>query len=327
VLAVVLDEFGPPANLTLRELPDVVPGEGQVRVVVKAAGVHLVDTALRRGVQRGPIPLPPLPHVPGREVAGVVDAVGPKADPAWVGRRVVAHLGATATGGYSSLAVTAQETLHVAPDLGFPEAVALVGTGRMAVSVADVASFRRGDVVLITSAAGGVGTLVVQMAKRAGALVVGLTSGAAKGRQALANGADVAVDYRVSGWPEEVRRALDGRGVTVAIDGVGGAAGRAVLELLDVGGRLVIIGFAPGEEVTAVSTDDLVSRGISAASALGTRTLQRPGGLRGLEIEALRLGGEGQLHPAVQCFPLADAARAHEALESRSAYGKVVLVP
>jgi threonine dehydrogenase-like Zn-dependent dehydrogenase len=93
--------FGPPDVLVLDELPDLEPGAGQVRVAVRASGVHLLDTTLRRGESGGPMPLPELPTVPGREVAGVVDAVGEGVDPAWVGRRVVAHLGMV-PGGYAA---------------------------------------------------------------------------------------------------------------------------------------------------------------------------------------------------------------------------------
>src|SRR5688500_11721254 len=81
------------------------PGPGELRIAVRAAGVHLIDTTIRAGQGGGPFPLPPLPMTPGREVAGVVDAVGPGVDPAWVGRRAVAHLGPAGGGGYAELAV------------------------------------------------------------------------------------------------------------------------------------------------------------------------------------------------------------------------------
>ncbi|NUS11262.1 MAG: alcohol dehydrogenase catalytic domain-containing protein, partial [Streptomyces sp.] len=100
MFAVRLHEFGGPGKLRYEEVPDPEPGEGQVRVAVAAAGVHLVDTLLRAGRPPGSFPLPELPTVPGREVAGTVDRAGPGVDPAWVGRRVVAHLG-MAPGGYA----------------------------------------------------------------------------------------------------------------------------------------------------------------------------------------------------------------------------------
>jgi NADPH:quinone reductase len=105
VHAIRLRAFGPAENLVYEDVPDPVPGEDHVRIAVEAAGVHLIDTKLRNGVQMGPLPLPDLPAIPGREVAGVVEAVGPGVDERWVGRLVVAHLGPTGAGGYAELAV------------------------------------------------------------------------------------------------------------------------------------------------------------------------------------------------------------------------------
>src|SRR5262249_2459527 len=117
--AIRLHAFGPPENLVLDDLPDLTPTAGQVRIAVEASGVHLLDTTVRRG-EAGPVPLPELPTVPGREVAGVVDDVAPDADPAWLGRRVVAHLGPV-PGGYAEQAVTAEEKLFDVPDhVSFP---------------------------------------------------------------------------------------------------------------------------------------------------------------------------------------------------------------
>jgi NADPH:quinone reductase len=96
VHGIVLHDFGPAENLVYEEVPDPVPRGGEVRIAVEAAGVHLIDTTLRRGVQMGPMPLPQLPATPGREVAGTVDEIGPGVDDRCRGRRVVAHLGPTA---------------------------------------------------------------------------------------------------------------------------------------------------------------------------------------------------------------------------------------
>ena len=113
--AIRLHEFGPAENLRYEEVPDPEPGPGQVRIAVAVAGVHLVDTTIRSGEQRGPFPLPELPAIPGREVAGVVDTVGAGVDPSWIGRRVVAHLG-MASGGYAELAVArGRVAAHASP--------------------------------------------------------------------------------------------------------------------------------------------------------------------------------------------------------------------
>jgi NADPH2:quinone reductase len=324
--AIRLHEFGPPENLVYEEVEDPQVGPGQVRIAVAAAGVHLIDTTIRAGVQRGPMPLPDLPAIPGREVAGVVDALGSGVDEGWLGRRVVAHLG-PASGGYAELAVRETEALRALPDgLADDDAVAMIGTGRTALAILEVAALTADDVVLVTAAAGGLGSLLVQAARNAGATVVGVAGGPAKVQRVAQLGAAVAVDYAAPDWSEAVRATLDGRAVTVALDGVGGALGRGALELLGPGGRLILFGFASGQP-TELSAGDLFARGISATAAVGARIAQRPGGLRDLEEQALAAAADGRLVPLVQRFALAEAAAAHEAIERRATVGKTVLVP
>ena len=324
--AIRLHAFGPAANLRYEEVEDPRPGPGQVRIAVAASGVHLIDTALRAGRPMGPLPLPELPTIPGREVAGTVDAVGPDVDEGWVGRRVVAHLG-LASGGYAELAVREVEALHALPDgLADDAAVAMIGTGRTALAILEVAALTAEDIVLITAAAGGLGSLLVQAARNAGATVVGVAGGPAKVQRVAQLGATVAVDYSAPDWSDAVRTALDGRAVTVALDGVGGAPGRSALELLGAGGRLILFGFSSGEP-TELSAGDLFARGITVSAAIGARITQRPGGLRDLEEQALEAAADGGLVPLVQRFALADAAAAHEAIERRATIGKTVLVP
>src|SRR5919199_780628 len=139
MLAVRQHAFGGPERLRIEEVPDPHPGAGQVRIRVDAAGVHLIDTALRRGEGGGPLGPPALPMTPGREVAGVVDELGPGVDAHWLDRRVVADLG-PASGGYAELALAAVESLDEVPDvLDADEAVAMVGTGRTTVAILELA--------------------------------------------------------------------------------------------------------------------------------------------------------------------------------------------
>ncbi len=308
--AIRLHEFGPAENLRYEEVPDPAPGAGQVRIAVEAAGVHLIDTSIRAGRAGGPFPLPALPMVPGREVAGTLGD----------GRRVVAHLG-MASGGYAELAVTAETALHDIPEgLGADVAVAAIGTGRTAVGILEVAELGADDVVLVLAAAGGLGTLLLQGARNAGAISIGAAGGDAKVARLAA---DVAVDYSRPGWSEPLRE----HGVTVVLDGVGGALGRAALETLRPGGRIVLFGFASGSP-TEITSGDLLRLGIRADAAVGPRMLGRPGGLRELETAALAAAAEGRLVPAVgQRFPLAEAAAAHAAIEARATIGKTVLIP
>ena len=325
--AIRLHAFGPAENLRYETVDDPVPGPGQVRIAVTAAGVHVIDTVIRSGRRQGLLPLPALPAIPGREVAGVVDALGPGVDDGLLGRRVVAHLGA-ASGGYAELAVPDAEALHLIPDdLADDAAVAMIGTGRTAIGILETARLAADDVVLVTAAAGGLGSLLVQAARAAGATVVAAAGGEAKAARARELGATIAVDYSADDWGATVREALDGRDVTVALDGVGGALGRGALELLGPGGRLILFGFASGAP-TQLSAGDLFARGLTASAAVGPRVLQRPGGLRDLEERALAAAASGRLTPVVgQRFPLAEAAAAHAAIEARATVGKTVLVP
>ena len=319
--AIRLHAFGPPDNLVLDELPDLEPGAGEVRIVVEASGVHLLDTTIRRG-EPGPFPPPELPTVPGREVAGVVDGVGPDADRTWLGQRVVSHLGPV-PGGYAEQAVTAVEKLFkVADHVSFPDAVAAVGTGRTALGVVELEPPAADDVVLVPSAAGGLGWLLVQSALAAGATVVAAARG--ERTEALAGlGAHVVVDYAESGWDDKVR--AETGGVSLVYDGVGGAVGRHSLKLLSPGGRLVMFGFSAGTP-TRLTTDDLIGRGISAGWSLGARMAALPGGVPGLAARALEKVSSGEWRPLVSTFPLEEAARSHADLEQRRALGKVVLV-
>jgi NADPH2:quinone reductase len=317
--------FGGPEQLALEELPDLEPDAGQVRVAVQAAGVHLLDGSIRRG-EPGPFGTVTLPMTPGREVAGVVDALGPGVDTGWLGRRVVVHLGA-ASGGYASQAVapeTALITLESHVDAA--DAVAMVGTGRTALAILDEAQLGPRDVVLVTAAAGGLGTLLVQAAANAGCLVVGVAGGASKVDRARSLGAGVAIDYFDGDWVRQVQAALGDRRITVALDGVGGVIGRAAFELVGPGGRMVLFGYSEGSPMD-LDAEDLFVHGVAVTAAIGPRMFARPGGIQGLAEEAVKRLAADEWRPVVDRFPLAQAAEAHIALETRRTTGKVVLIP
>ena len=321
--AVRLHEFGPAENLSYEEVPDPVPGAGQVRIAVEAAGVHLVDTVLRAGTAGGgPVAPPQLPTIPGREVAGTVDAVGPDVDQTWLGKRVVVHLGPV-PGGYAEQAVAKVESLHEIPDhLDAATAVATIGTGRTAAGILEQAALGEDDVVLVTAAAGGMGSLFVQSARNVGATVIGLAGGPEKVKQVRDLGAQYAIDYTTGDWPEQVKEHLAERGLTVVLDGVGGENGQKAFELLGVGGRILMFGWSGGGPVQ-VTTKDLMDRGLTATWAIGPKLVRK---LRALETAALQESVEGRWAPLVTRFPLAKAADAHRALENRETVGKVVLI-
>lgn len=306
---------GGPEVLQHTEVADLEPGPGQVRVAVAVAGVHLVDTSIRAGTFGGPGGGTP-PEVPGREVAGRVDLLGDGVDAAWLGRRVVAHLGLVG-GGYASQAVTDADRLHVVPDgLALDVAVAAIGTGRTATGILDLAPVSADDRVVVTAASGGLGTVLVRAAVSAGAAVVGLGNGGWKTEVVRALGVD-AVDTTTEGWTEEVASRLGGP-PTIAFDGVGGEVARALHGLLAPAGVLVTY--------TGSSAADFPG-GAEVRPVLGPALTGRPGGLRSLEEESLARAADGSRVPVVGTrFALADAAEAHRALEGRRTVGKVVLV-
>jgi NADPH2:quinone reductase len=324
--AIRLHTFGPADHLRYEQVEDPLPGPGQIRIAVEAAGVHLLDAALREGMQ-GPLPEPTvLPTIPGREVAGTVESLGDGVAGRWLGRRVVAHLG-FAPGGYAELAVTDVDRVHEIPEnLDSAQAVAMIGTGRTAMGILQFAELGPDAVAVIPAAAGGIGTLLVQYARNAGATVVGLAGGPRKTARVQANGADLAVDYTDPAWPAKVRAHLGGRSATVVFDGVGGDVARESVALLGPGGKHVVFGWS-GEGVKdgAPYLVDGVSEQV-----LGPAMMRKVGGpdpVRTLELRALAEAAAGRLTPAVQRFPLAAAAAAHRALETRATTGKVVLEP
>jgi NADPH:quinone reductase len=320
--AIRLHAYGPAANLRLETLPDPVPGPGEARITVHAAGLHFIETLLRQGKPVGPHPAPPLPAILGGEVAGVVESVGDGVPADLVGRRVVTS--AVTSGGYASLAVAGAGTLIELPDhVDYGPAVAMNTTGATTFGLLELAPLSASDVVLATAAAGGIGTLLVQYARGAGARVVGAAGGPAKAERVRELGADLAVDYRLPGWDKLVREAFGE--VSVVFDGVGGELGRAAYGLLGRSGRHVMFGSAAGEWFFP-DPAEAAAREVTVYDGIGY-LLGRDGGVAELSARALDAVADGSLTPAVQSFPLARAADAHEALESRDTMGKVILVP
>lgn len=318
MLAVVAHRPGPPDVLLPVELPDPEPGVGQVRVAVEVAAVTFVETLVRAG--SAAVPRAEFPVVPGNGVGGRVDRVGAGVDHAWLGTRVVATTGGA--GGYATLALARAEDLHRLPDgVDLRTATALLADGRTAVGLFRVAAVGAGETVVVTAAAGGVGSLLVQLVRAAGVRVIGLVGSDAKARVVRDRGADVVVVYEEPGWPEEVRAAAPA-GVDVVFDGVSGQVTAALFPLVRSGGRCVRHGVASG---AWYELDDAgaAARGVTVVplSAIA------PDGTFDLAEEALGLAARGVIAPVVgQTFPLADAAGAHAAIAARTAVGKTLLL-
>jgi NADPH2:quinone reductase len=316
--AVVLRAFGDPAVLQLEVQADPVAGPGEVLVAVELASVTFVETQVRAGRPPNPAMLPTLPAVLGNGVGGTVVAVGDGVDRERLGARVVTTTGGS--GGYAELvAVDADSLVEVPPALGMMDATALLADGRTAVGLVDAAAVQPGDTVLVEAAAGGVGSLLVQLARHAGARVVAVAGGARKVAQAAELGADLAVDSTDPSWSARVRDAVEA--IDVVFDGVGGELGGAALALLADGGRFVPFGMASGA-FTPVTDDEVARRRLTVVRMV-PRDLDE---MNALTWRALSAAVAGDLHPLIgQTFPLERAADAHVAIETRATIGKTLL--
>ncbi|MEU4539180.1 zinc-binding dehydrogenase [Streptosporangium sp. NPDC023825] len=314
--------FGSPEVLVPGELPDPVAGPGQVVVDVSVAGITFVETQIRRGVDKWH-DRPALPYVPGGTVAGRVASTGEGVDPSWSGRRVIADVGET--GGFAERAVTVVENLIPVPEgLGLPEAVALHTDGGTALGLVEGARIRPGEWVLVEAAGGGVGSLLVQLARAAGARVVGAARGARKLDLARDLGAEAVVDYSDPDWTKRVREATGGPGPDVVFDGVGGEIGRAAFEATADGGRFSVHGASSGE-VTVIDPARARRHGVEV---IGIEQLFGFGPkMRHWAERVMSETVAGRIRPIIgQTFPLERAADAHAAIESRSALGKTLLL-
>jgi NADPH2:quinone reductase len=318
VRAVWLTAFGAPEVLVAGDAPDPVPGPGQALIEVAFANITFVETQFRAS-GFGPFD-GELPMIPGNGVGGVVASVGPGVDARLAGKRVVSSTGGS--GGYAERAVVDAAGVVEVPDgVELDTAVALMADGRTATSLVRLAGVHAGDRVLVEAAAGGVGTLLVQLAAGAGATVVAVAAGDRKVALARDLGAELAVDYGRPDWPDRVREAVGG--VDVVFDGVGGAIAGSAFELLDRGGRMVSFGLASGSWAD-IAADEAEARGV----ALVKPSRPSPEELRELTESALAEAAAGRLRPVIgQRFPLARAADAHAAIESRAGVGKTLLVP
>jgi NADPH2:quinone reductase len=322
VRVVEVTRFGGPDVLKPAEAPDPVAGPGQVVVDVFAADVLFVETMVRRGWGREYFPVEP-PYVPGDGVAGQVISVGKGVDPGWVGRKVVTRTGER--GGYAEQAVVGVRGLIPVPDgLGLREAAALIHDGNTAMALAEAVPIRSGEWVLVVAAAGGMGVLLLQLARAAGARVIGAARGKRKLDLATELGADVVADYSEPDWAERVLQVSGGAGPDVVFDGVGGEIGRAAFEVTARGGRFSAHG-APSGEFAMIDPHEAERRGITVSGIEQVRL--SPTDALPLAERALSEAAAGRIRPIIgQAFPLERAADAHAAIEARDVVGKTLLL-
>jgi NADPH2:quinone reductase len=318
-------EHGGPEVLTVEDVADPVPGPGQVLVKVAAAGVNFADLMRRSGYYVEPTQLP---YVPGMEAAGTVEAVGEDVTGIQPGTVVLAIT--AGGGGYAQYVLATPEQIVPLPHgVGPAESTALVVQGLTAhLILTQTAPIRGGEVVLVHAAAGGVGSLAVQVAKQLGARMVIATAGSAsKLELARSLGADVAIDYTRDDWTAALLAATGGRKADIVLEMVGGDVFRRSFEVLAPFGRIVTYGASSGQPTTLepiqlLGPNQTVS-GFYLGGFFGRGTLI-PDALASL------FGGvaSGRLKVAdVTRFPLTAAADAHRSIQSRGTTGKVVLEP
>ena len=320
--AIRIDAFGGPEVLRLADVPDPVPGNGEIVVRCEASGINYLDTYHRTGLYPNP-----LPFVPGMEGAGVVTAAGPEVALFRIGDRVA---WTSAIGSYAaSVKMPAEKAVAVPEGVELRTAAAVMLQG-MTAHYLTTSTFplAKGHTCLVHAAAGGVGLLLVQMAKQRGARVIGTVGGEPKARLARAAGADEVILYRQEDFLAAVKRLTNGRGVDVVYDGVGKETALKSLDCLALRGMMVFFGNASGpvgpldplllsQKGSLFMTRPTLFHYVADRASLEARAADVLG-----QVAARRL--EVRIDRAL---PLAEAAAAHQALESRQTTGKLLLVP
>lgn len=313
--AIRIHEFGGADSLRLDEVEKPTAGASEVLIKTAAAGINFADVMLRQGRY---FFRPTLPFTPGFEVAGTIEQIGDGVENWRVGQRVLAM---NRSGGYAEYVSAEAKTLVPIPDnLSFGEATALLVQGLTALGL--LAELKAGQTVLIHAAAGGVGSLLVQIAKHKGATVLGTASSAEKLEKAANLGADVGINYTEDDWAQEVLQATDGKGADLIVEMVGGETGKRNFECLAAGGTMIVYGAASGEDFQ-----------VSALSLLGKMqtvkgynlNLESGENIARFTEELIGLVSGDKLQVVVQEFPLEKAVEAHKAIEDRKTTGKVVL--
>jgi NADPH2:quinone reductase len=313
--AIQITEFGGPEVLRLVELPKPEPGRGEVLIKVRRAGLNFADTHTRTNsyVRKATLPL-----VPGGEVAGIREDTG---------ERVVALVG---DGGYAEYALAPESLVYPIPEaLQEGAALALLVQGLTAWHLYKTAAhLGAGESVVVHSAAGGVGSLAVQLGKALGAgRVIATASGSERRALALELGADVATDSEPEGLTERLLQANQGRPVDVVFDMAGGAVFDASYKALAPFGRIVVCGIA-SQEPNEIRTGSLLRHSRSVVGFYLFHTLERPGMFTQALADLFGRAARGELRTVIGAtYPLAQAAQAHVDLRERRTTGKLLLDP
>ena len=313
VKAIRIERFGGPEVMELVELPDPEPGEGEELVEVARAGINFADTHATRNDY---LAEQTLPLTPGGEISGTT------AD----GRRVAALL---ANGGYAQKVVVPSNWLIPLPDqVSDDQAAALLLQGLTAHALVNrCARLQEGETIVVQAAAGGTGTLAVQLAKRAGGRVIALASSEEKRELATRLGADATVDSRAEDLKAAILEANEGREVDAVLEMSGGATFEACLRTLAPFGRLVLFGIA-SREPNEVNTGHLLRHSRAVIGFWLMHLVPRRDEVAAMIADLLGAVASGELEVVVgDVYPLSDARRAHEELAGRRTSGKLLLDP
>ncbi len=313
--AIRIHEFGGIDRLTVDEIDRPTPGPGEILIKTAAAGVNFADVMMRGGNY---LTKPPLPYALGFEVAGVVAELGEGVTNVAVGSRVLASV---LGGGYSEFAVAmARGAVPIPDNLGFGEATALLVQGLTSLGL--LGETKAGDSILVHAAAGGVGSLIVQLAKHKGLKVIGTASSTAKLELVTSLGADFAINYTESDWTDQVLEATAAKGVDWIIEMVGGEIVGQNLKVLAKNGTMWVYGSASGEDfrlsVLSLMHKNHIVRGYWLTNETVANRIR-------YTTELLEHIAAGRLKIQVTEYPLEKVADAHAAIEGRKTTGKVVL--
>lgn len=318
----MVKQFGAPEQMSLEDLPTPVPGPEEVLIDARAIGVNFPDLLVIEGTYQI---LPELPFSPGKEVAGVVRAVGPGVESPNVGERVMAQV---EHGAYREQVLAEANNVAVLPESVGYEAGAAFGLGYLTVYFGLVrrARLKPGEWVLVTGASGGVGSAGVQLAKALGARVIAVGRTEDKRNFALEQGADHTIEFEPEGFKERVMELTDGHGADVILESVGGELFRACMRAIAWEGRLVIIGFAAGE-IPTVKAGHVLVKNMDLIGVQSSDYRERePESFREAQEELLGLLTHGKIGVQVTAtYPLEAAAEALEEIRDSRVRGKVVL--
>ena len=315
--------LGEPSALELLELPDPVPGPGQVAIDVAACGCNFADVLLCRGRYQL---RPQLPFSPGAEVAGRVRGLGAGVVGLAIGQPVIAQLG---YGGFASVVVADARRVQSMPEgVSFEDGAAL-GIAHLSAYLAlvDRARVAKGEHVLVTAAAGGVGLAALQIARALGAHVIAAVGSEDKRAVCLAEGAHEAISTADAGWEEQVKLLTQGRGADVVLESVGGEVLDRALKHVAWAGRVVIVGFSSGE-IPEVKLNRVMLKHVALLGLnLGGYHEHAPETLRAAVQQLFALRAQG-VRPVIGArYPLERAGEALTALAGRETTGKLVLLP